>query len=411
MKLKLITLLLLLAAATGVNAQGAKPQNVNDTTGPHQQVVTAPLKVAASPEVTCIKSDYNGDTQVRDAKMEDSVVEIYPGNYLLFAIRNPMAFLNTKPTDNARVVLYINGNEMSGIYGNWQSKVTRLQINSGQLTLPEVDTIRIPLKRNDSTKAAWQYFYSKTRRNTDNYAIVEASVGWQSMSALPKAADVKRIKIVYYWTVEFWAWLGVYALILAGFIYLAFWTNTLKDMTGVVKDPAHPDADPSGAGVYSLSLTQLLFWTALVIGAFIYCLVLTDMTSSLNPSVMLLIGISATTTGIAYVVDSSFATANPNLPPKKHQNFIKDILTDGTSYSVQRIQVFAWNLVLGLYFIIYTIDNKTMPEFTTTLLFLAGISSASYLGAKAPENNNAKTAAANPNPNPGPVNANPNPGV
>ncbi|MFI5161242.1 MAG: hypothetical protein ACHQHN_08185 [Sphingobacteriales bacterium] len=381
-----------------VNTTLARNQQVLDTAGPHQVPTTVPsVKNLPLPVVTLIKSDYDGDIQARNAKHEDSVVVIYPGNYLSFAVHNPQAFLNTKPTDNARVVLYVNGIEMTGICADWQRKATRLQLNSGQITLPEVDTVRLLLARNDSTKYAWHYFYSKTAQSTNNFAVLDASIGWQTMSALPTAA-VKKIKIVYYWPFEFWAWLGVYLLILAGFIYLALRTNVLMDMTGIVTDPTAAGYDPTQKGVYSLSLTQLMFWTTLVIGAFIYCLVLTDMTSSLNPSVMLLIGISVTTTGIAYIVDSSFASANPTVPVKQHQSFFKDVLSDGTSYSVQRIQAFAWNLVLGLYFIIFTIEYKTMPEFSTTLLFLAGISSASYLGAKTPENNNAKAAAANPNP-------------
>ena len=67
---------------------------------------------------------------------------------------------------------------------------------------------------------------------------------------------------------------------------------------------------------------------------------------------------------------------------KKKQGFIKDLLTDGDSYSIQRVQTFAWNVILGVYFVIFTVNNKTMPEFSTTMLLLAGFSSTSYLAGK-----------------------------
>ncbi|MBC8051662.1 MAG: hypothetical protein H7Y13_01215 [Sphingobacteriaceae bacterium] len=56
-----------------------------------------------------------------------------------------------------------------------------------------------------------------------------------------------------------------------------------------------------------------------------------------------------------------------------------------------------WNLVFGIYFISFTIDNKTMPVFSDTLLVLAGVSSTFYLGSKIPENTNAAPTPPPPN--------------
>lgn len=369
MKIQIYLTLILAMASFGVLAQNQQP--LPDTT-------EAPGTVARElPKITRITAVYQDPDQARQAGEENKPVVVYPNNILRFTITKPLAFLNSRPSDDAKVVLYVNGIEMKGIRSEWFSKTTRLQINAGQLPqLGATADIYIKLKRTDTTRQAWQFFYSMTNMFYDNYATLNASVGWEGMSQLDKATGVSNVSVVYYRQVIFFVWLVVFLVVIGIFLWVAVRTDALKD-----------GAD----GAYSLSLTQLLFWTTIVIGAFIYTLVLTDIVTSFNTSILLLLGISVGTTGLAYAIDSNFASKNPNAPKKVHVGFIKDILTDGTGYSVQRIQTFAWNLVLGTYFVIYTIENKSMPEFSTTLLFLAGISSASYLGAKGPENTNSTT--------------------
>ncbi len=340
--------------------------------------------VVAMPILKSIKPVYSLSSQAADAA-EDNLsinnsnqsVAVYPGNIIRFTITNPAAFLNSRPTDNSKVVLYVDGVEMQGITSDWMSEITRLQLDSGQFLsgLGDTANIFISLRRNESTRAAWHFFYSNTNNFYDRFANLNVSIGWQGMSELQKGSGVPRVTIIYYRIWVFVSWMVLFVAMMGLFIYVAVFTDALKD--------------GGRGGAYSLSLTQLLFWTALVIGAFIYTLVLTNITTSFNTSILLLLGVSAGTTGLAYVIDSNFAQRNPTAAQKPHSSFLKDILTDGTGYSVQRIQAFAWNLVLGLYFIIFTINNKSMPEFSTTILFLAGISSASYLGAKGPENSNA----------------------
>ena len=353
-----------------------------------QASMPAPLPVL--PTVIKVQTVHTIPSQVTDAAKEVKNISgrlkpqvAFPGNIIRFTITNPMAFLKSRPTDRSKVVIYINGVELKGINAEWYSSVSDLQITSGKTSfLKDTASIDIVLRRDDSTRTAWNFFYNNTEHFFANHIDVDASVGWEGMNSLAKdrktAAD---IRIIYYHSYEFWIWLAFFVLVLAGFSYLAFWTNAIRD-----GDKSAP---------YSLSLTQLLFWTTLVIGAFIYALVLTDITSSFNPSILYMLGISLGTTGAATLIDSRFKKDNPASGQKPHSNFFQDVLSsDGTSFSVQRIQIFAWNLLLGVYFIFYTINNKTMPEFSTTLLFMAGFSSLSYLGAKPPENTLVKSEGA-----------------
>lgn len=65
--------------------------------------------------------------------------------------------------------------------------------------------------------------------------------------------------------------------------------------------------------------------------------------------------------------------------------FVNDILSDSSGYTFHRFQIFAWTIVLGIIFLSSVYNNLTMPEFSTTLLGLMGISSGTYIGFKFPE--------------------------
>ena len=65
--------------------------------------------------------------------------------------------------------------------------------------------------------------------------------------------------------------------------------------------------------------------------------------------------------------------------------FMRDILSDSSGYSFHRFQIFAWTIVLGIIFVSSVYNNLTMPEFSTTLLGLMGLSAGTYIGFKFPE--------------------------
>jgi len=359
-------------------AQKAQDTTITPITNNKPGTVSVVSPVLKIPRVIKVQTVYASEEEQQNEK-KNRRTTAFPGNTLRFTISNPDAFLRAKPTDNARVVIYANGVELNGICNSWYRNITRLDINSGQLPAFGVTaSIDVTLLRNDTTQAAWNFFYSGGRHFWSNYADIDASIGWEGMSALERDPSLRAIRIVYYEQWIFWGWLGLYVIILIFFLQVARKSDALKE---------RPD------GPYSLSYTQLLFWTVLIIGGFIYTLVLTDVTNSLNTSILLLLGISIGTTGSASAIDTAFNQNNSPVTDKHSVSFFYDILSDGNSYSIPRIQTFAWNLVLGLYFIAYTIAHKSMPVFSDTLLFLAGFSSISYLGAKLPENINAKNTA------------------
>lgn len=340
----------------------------------------APASVFKEPKILGIRAQsLNEDDTI---EVQGKIPVIYPNRMIKVKISNPYYLLITRPTDTSNLILYVNGVPLKGMQTKWFTSYTNMDLlkNPKQISdiLKNPTEIQFVIKRDQSTKADWDFFYLNTPKWYKNYITLNLSVGWDGLSPLAKEGNGNtKVIVKYYRNQEFVVWVVGFALFLLFALYLAIYTDLLREST-------RPD------GAFSLSLSQLMFWTVLVIGAFIYSLVLTDIANTLNDSVLLLLGISISTTGVASFIDHKKKAAD-NLESKTHQNFIKDILSDGNSYSVQRTQIVAWNLVLGIYFIFYTINNKDMPEFSYTLLFLAGVSSASYLTGKIPENKTSDT--------------------
>ncbi len=66
-------------------------------------------------------------------------------------------------------------------------------------------------------------------------------------------------------------------------------------------------------------------------------------------------------------------------------SFRNDLFTDVNGLSLHRFQMGIWTVVLGVLFLIGVYKELAMPEFSTTMLALMGISAGTYLGFKIPE--------------------------
>lgn len=85
-------------------------------------------------------------------------------------------------------------------------------------------------------------------------------------------------------------------------------------------------------------------------------------------------------------IDQQLRTIGPQLETAPASaGFLRDLLSDGSGYSFHRFQIFAWTIVLGIIFVSSVYNNLTMPEFSSTLLGLMGLSAGTYIGFKFPE--------------------------
>jgi hypothetical protein len=188
---------------------------------------------------------------------------------------------------------------------------------------------------------------------------------------------------------------------------------------------------------YSLARTLFVYWISIIVISFGFIYLITWDHNTLTGSVTILLGISASTTLGAVLIDSSrkpdllnqvsadiialkdvintLPQGGPvtqdtikkiddiqrnvqniikdrkyprhSIPDAKFpwEKFFSDILNDGNNISLQRFQIFVWSIVLGIIFVVSVVTNLTMPDFSETLLFLLGISSGTYLGLKTQE--------------------------
>jgi len=303
-----------------------------------------------------------------DKKRNGARKSAYAEDLIMVLLIHPREFLAERPTDLSKLILYAEGVQLKGISSDLFNGVSKSVVE-----LP--DSIWIPFKlvRDTTTKAAWDCLYRVAGWNK-THLKVHVSVGWEGMFPVKvstKNYERSQIMIVFFDQWEFFAWLLLYAIILGGFVVLAINSNMLRD---------------SDNGTYSLAQTQLAFWTILVIGSFIYTLILTDIASSINSSILFLLGISIATNGTAVYMNYYKKKDKTRLIPKQSKGFLTDILGDGETIVVQRVQNAAWTLVLGLYLVYYTISNKTLPTYPDVLLYLTGVSSLGYVAAKPTEN-------------------------
>ncbi len=250
---------------------------------------------------------------------------------------------------------------------------------------PYTGEVRFELDRTAESDRAWHVLLAEPVSFT---RTVSVSVGAQGRLAFPTKA---RFELEIVPAVEFVSYLiGLVLSILLAF-YMARHTPILRDrMIGI----------PPEKAPYSLSRFQLAFWSCLVIAAYLFIWLITEELDTITGSVLTLLGIGSATALGAKIIDQGKTgegnVSNPASPgnaaapaaeivPRTSNGFLKDVLSDSQGISLYRFQLFAWTLVLGVIFCASVYNGLEMPQFSTTLLGLMGISSGTYLGFKVPE--------------------------
>ena len=257
----------------------------------------------------------------------------------------------------SNIVLFLNGMAVKG-----------LQAESCDKTLGHV---RYLLRRTDDSDDVWH----KLLGSPHHYSSpVSVSVGADAQFSVRSTVNDFYLEAVPR------AWF-IFFIVLA-FLF-TFFVVVLCRRTSIIRSGS--TTLPAMQRPYSLSLFQMVFWFTLVIVAYVFVWMINDELDTITESVLALIGIGAATAIGAAMIDKNKeqkATAIPDVPSR---GFLKDVLSDADSISLHRFQMFVWTLVLGVIFIASVYKNLSMPEFSTTLLGLMGISSGTYLGFKVPE--------------------------
>jgi hypothetical protein len=250
----------------------------------------------------------------------------------------------------------------------------------------ETGNVHFTLDRTDESDQAWHVLLEEPIAYCK---IISVSVGPEGDLSFP--TDVEKFELEVLPKPQLFGYFSGLALFLAVLVRLA-------RRTALLRDPAPPGGNGKLAP-YSLSRFQLAFWSFIVVAAYVFIWLITGELDTITGSVLGLLGIGSATALSAKLIDTSkpaaetaeagtAAASTPEPIPAKHtvsRGFLRDVLSDAGGISLYRLQLFVWTLVLGIIFISSVYHGLQMPQFSTTLLGLMGISSGTYVGFKVPE--------------------------
>ena len=160
----------------------------------------------------------------------------------------------------------------------------------------------------------------------------------------------------------------------------------------------------------SLSQTLTVWWLVIVMLSFWYMLYVTHSVDVVNATMLALLGIPVAVTAGACVVDRSTSRdgcrdadllaavtgdqaggeqmrallARARETMLITQNLATDLLSETTpeTWDPHRVQILVFSVVFGVYYISQLNRLVALPDFSSSVLTLLGISSAAYLGFK-----------------------------
>lgn len=217
-----------------------------------------------------------------------------------------------------------------------------------------------------------EHFYELGRNSHEVSAFLGTSRG-QILS------NAHSFQLSFVRPTNVWVSRLVSVAILAIFLWLLLRTHIIRDSSRARSKP------------FSLSKTQLLFWVVIVVLSYVYLYVILGIMPDLNQSVLVLLGISASTAAAAKVID----VTDDQLQFQRHKDrpskgFIVDILSDKNGVSIHRFQNVVFSLVYGLVFLNEVFTNLSIPNFDDAALAVMGLSSVTYAGLKVKENEDKK---------------------
>lgn len=137
------------------------------------------------------------------------------------------------------------------------------------------------------------------------------------------------------------------------------------------------------SGRYSLSKTQVMLWTVLVLFALVFVWVSTGEILVISAGMLVLLGISGTSSVLARAIEAKpGAAAEPlreNVAPQ-----LKDLVMseDGEGVDLMRFQMLGFTLFTWGYSLLSVLHSDGLPDIPQHLYVLMGVSNATYLGGK-----------------------------
>jgi len=204
--------------------------------------------------------------------------------------------LNKNEGSPEKLVLFLDGIPLKGDYVQNPGSLDDSNFFSSQI---KTRHLRFALNRDpQDLKSAWLKILQKPTFKKR----LSVSIGFEDGEEMPTkviAEDVQNINPFYLNIIPVGK--GIIGLILIGgaifiFLYLAKNTDILRDTTGLIR--------PDNSNAFSLARTQMAFWFFLVVTSFFLLWVITGDTNTITNSMLVLIGISASTALGSAVIDA-----------------------------------------------------------------------------------------------------------
>jgi hypothetical protein len=252
----------------------------------------------------------------------------------------------------------------------------------------EQGILRFHLRRDPENDEAWQDLLGSPSLTDFLTRNVQASISLENSVDSTPIATGGSFKLVRFrgWQVVFW-------IILLGVIALSLIFHVKDDLWNLIRESGLKPID-GRFRPYSLGRCQMALWLFVVIISYLSIYMTTGAADTLNSSVLILLGIGSGTALGAVSID----VATDSSKPQTSQGFWKDLLHNSESNGpgLHRLQLIIWTVILVVVFVVSVYSRLSMPQFSNILLALQGISSATYLGFKFPENSMATNSPSDP---------------
>jgi hypothetical protein len=296
---------------------------------------------------------------------ESNQYQVFVSDWVVVSVCNAGDLLKTADAAQKPITLYAEGidtgNELMGV-----------DAQSGAMTFI--------IDRNDQNREFWRPFLYDPL--FDPEVEMHLSVGLKGerpIARVPNANTIVHVQKIYVdWTTS------LFLVSLLIFTVVLFYAARKTDMLRI---------GPAFDGVrqpYSLGRSQMAWWFFLVVISYTYIWLITGDQDTIPTSVLGLMGISSAT-----ALAAVFITPSGSTTPRKSEGFWRDIVTnDLGSVALDRLQIVVWTIILGGIFLRSVIWELTMPDFSTTMLALMGISSGTYIGFQFPQAKSAGSQSA-----------------
>jgi hypothetical protein len=196
------------------------------------------------------------------------------------------------------------------------------------------------------------------------------------------------------WIYQVGGWI-LFALIMVGGIFLFATTSICRDESLDVNGKLKPLKERP----YSYARVQLFWWTMIILSCYVTFFAMYGNLVPLNMTTVLLLGLASTVYAGGKILDERQKKQNPTGTRNQDKNasedsFLTDMLSDDSGISIHRFQTLVFNIVFGIGFISYFVSSHCAGfcrypflDLNDWQFALLGISSATYLGLKAAENN------------------------